>query len=112
MSGDDQYSLVDRVHLWAHLCLCPLEALLAQVGPVAPEAQAVLLAPDLPVWQNNTFQHHYAVILLDPLRLEPLQLNDNEEESSEMISWVAMGLPPFITWRGVCILDLMAKANI
>lgn len=90
-SGEDQYSLGGQVHLWAHLCLYPLEALLAQEDLVALEAQVVLLVPDLPVWQNNTFQHHYGVILLDPLRLEPRQLNDNEEESSEMIWWVAMG---------------------
>lgn len=54
-AAENQYSLVDQVHLWAHLSLCPLEAPLAPEGPVAPEAQVVLLALDLPVWQNNTF---------------------------------------------------------
>lgn len=83
MAGENQYSLADQVHLWAHLSPCPLEAPLAPEGPVAPEAQVVLLALDLPVWQNNTFQHQYSVILLDPLRLEPLQLNDNEERVVE-----------------------------
>lgn len=48
MAGGNEHSLVDQVHLWAHPSLCPLEAPLAQEGPVAPEAQAVLLALDLP----------------------------------------------------------------
>lgn len=50
---------------------------------MAPEAQVVRLALDLPVWRNNTFKHQNSVILLDPLRLEPLQLNDNEKRVVE-----------------------------
>lgn len=58
MAGGNEHSLVDQVHLWAHPSLCPLEAPLAQEGPVAPEAQAVLPALDLPAWWNSTFKHH------------------------------------------------------
>lgn len=71
------YSQVDQEHLLAHLCPCPQEAPGGQEDPVAPEARVVLLAPDLPVWQNKTFPHHYSVILLDPVR------NGHEERGVE-----------------------------
>lgn len=65
MPSNNQYSLVDQAHLWAHPCQCLLEAPSVQEGPVAPGARVALLAPDLPVWRNNTLKNHYGVLFLD-----------------------------------------------
>lgn len=98
MPSNNQYSPVDQAHLWAHPCQCLLEAPSVQEGPVAPGARVALLAPDLPVWRNNTLKNHYGVLFLDCW---------DWSHYSEMIikreSWNVLvggdGLPPFITWR-------------
>lgn len=77
-----RHLLVDPVRLWARLCPCPLEAPLAQEGPVAPEARVVQPALDLPVWEKNKhISSIINVILLDLLRAE--QLHDNEDGVAE-----------------------------
>lgn len=50
---------------------------------MAPEAPVVQLAPDLPGWQS-TFKHQNCEILMKPLRVQPLLLNDDEERVVEL----------------------------
>lgn len=63
----NRHSLAHQVHLGAHLSLCPLEAPLAQEGPVALGAQAVLLVLDPPVWKIK--------VILDLMRWRKSQMN-------------------------------------
>lgn len=74
--------LVDQGPPGAHPCPCPLEALEAQEGPVAPEARVVQLVLDLPVRSENKHVSNVInVILLDVLKAE--QSQDNEDGEAE-----------------------------